>query len=70
MIRRIPLANWHIALANAIKNSNDDDIIVVHSKAMHELAASTKARMCPSKQISFVIEMDDDVQEDNTWRYK
>ncbi len=52
----IPQANWHMALADAIEQSKDGDIIVVHNLSMKELAERAHGRMCPGKNIVFQIE--------------
>ena len=49
----IPYANWHIALANAIKASDNETIIVVRSEAMKDLALRAADRM--GKEISLEI---------------
>ena len=53
---RLPRRNWHMALADAIKQSSDGDIIIVFSKVMLELGLSAKMRMCPDKLLTFEIE--------------
>lgn len=50
----IPKANWHIALAGAVRNAVDSTIIVVDSEAKKELALSAAERM--NKQITVEIE--------------
>ena len=54
-IYTIPIGNWHMALADAIEQAEDGDIIEVHEQAMKELGERAKTRMCPDKKIEFVI---------------
>lgn len=49
-------ANWTTELANAIKTAEDGDKIVVSSNDKKELAERALARMCPEKQITFVVD--------------
>jgi len=52
---KIPHANWHMALAIAIEETQDGDTIVVHNDAERELGEIAKERMCPQKQITFEV---------------
>lgn len=51
----ISIANWHMALPQAIEDSKPGDTIHVHNQAMLELAESAKARLRPGKYIHFKI---------------
>lgn len=50
----IPEANWHIALADAVRNSVDSTVIVVNSEAKKDLALIAAERM--NKQITVEVE--------------
>lgn len=43
-------------LANAIREANPGDVIVVHTDAMKEMGERAHARMCPDKDIIFRVE--------------
>ncbi len=51
----IPLGNWHMALADAIKDAQNGDVIIVKTEAQVELGGRAKERMCPDKEIMFEI---------------
>lgn len=57
----IPAGNWTIALADAIEQSVDGDVIVVDSDVKVELGQDAKDRMCPEKRLTF------EVRERNDW---
>ena len=54
----IPTDNWAIYLANAIRNAESGKIttIVVRSHKERELGIQAHARMCPEKNVRFVIQ--------------
>jgi len=52
----IPAGGWVSRLADAIENAEAGDSIVVRSEAMLELAERARSRMCPEKQITFILE--------------
>ncbi len=50
----IPAVNWHIALANAVRDAGPDTVIVVDSEAKKDLANIAAERM--GKQVTVEIE--------------
>lgn len=54
----IPSENWAQHLANAIRNANSEETtrIVVSSHEQRQLGKQAHARMCPEKDIEFVIQ--------------
>lgn len=52
----IPRTNWTMALADAIRDACDGDVIVVHNDDMRELGERAKGRMCPNKTLTFQVE--------------
>jgi hypothetical protein len=51
----IPAENWTKALAQAIEQANEGDVIVVATNAMKQLGKNAKKRMRPHANISFVV---------------
>jgi len=51
-------ANWHTHLAGILGSSRPGDIIVCFSDSVRELADRAKRRMCPDKQLTFIVEED------------
>lgn len=49
----IKAGDWHKALADAVRDAKDGDVIVIKSNAQRQLAQSTKEHMCPDKDITF-----------------
>lgn len=47
--------NWPVKLADAVRDSQDGDVIQVATEAMRELGERAKARMCPDKNIAIVL---------------
>jgi hypothetical protein len=43
-------------LAEAIRDSVDDDVIIVKTEAAKELGERAKSRMCPDKKITFEVQ--------------
>lgn len=54
----IPAGNWTKHLADTIRNAKAGDTtrIVVHNHDERELGIRAQARMCPEKDIEFVIQ--------------
>ncbi len=58
----IPAIDWTGALAQAIKNATDGDVVIVRSEEMLNLALLAKSRLCPTKKIIFrVLQLDGDL---------
>lgn len=55
MKHTVPVSNWHTALIETIHRAQDGDTIVVHTDAMRELGERARARICPSKNITFEV---------------
>jgi len=51
----VPRSNWTYALGQFIEQSVDGDEIEVASFAAKALAEQAKQRMCPDKNITFVV---------------
>ncbi len=62
-IHRIPVENWHMALADTIRTAAADDTIVCRTKAMMELAIRARDRLCPNKSLLFVCEQDKEAEQ-------
>jgi len=54
MRRIIPASNWHMALAEAIESSGEDDVIVVSDEYKLDLGKAAAERM--GKSVTFEIE--------------
>jgi len=52
----IPLFDWHMALAKAIKDSQPGDVIVVYNDHERQLAERAASRM--NKTVVFEVEQD------------
>lgn len=52
----IPVGDWLMKLCDALETSNNDDEIIVKTQAIKELAEMAKERICPDKNIIFIIE--------------
>lgn len=54
----IPAANWTMHLADAIRNATAGETtrLVVRSHDERDLGLRAQARMCPEKDIEFVIQ--------------
>ncbi len=50
----LPAADWHIALANAVRGSVDSTVIVVDTAAKKEMALIAAERM--NKQVTVEVE--------------
>lgn len=59
MKHTLPYPDWHIALTETIKAAADGDIIEVHTSSMKTLAQRAKERLCPKKQIEFIVKGND-----------
>lgn len=56
MKHTVPAANWTTFLAEFIRTAEDGDTIEVHTEAMRELAHRAHWRMCPEKNLTFVVQ--------------
>jgi hypothetical protein len=52
----IPSVNWHMAIANAIKEASEPTVLVVNTEAKKELALSAAERMGKKDLIQVKIE--------------
>lgn len=48
--------NWHMQLADVIESAQDGDTIAVPSEAVAELGEMARERMCPNKELTFIVE--------------
>ncbi len=56
MEHRITESNWATQIAAALKSAADGDTIVVPTEAAKQLAERAKARMCPDKRLTIVVD--------------
>lgn len=63
MRHRIPRANWHMKLADAIDDAEPGDAIVCHNADMKALGERARIRMCPGKPLTFELENDQSPKE-------
>lgn len=56
MKHTVPASNWTVTLADLIGVARDGDTIEVHTEAMRELARLAHRRMCPEKNLTFVVQ--------------
>jgi hypothetical protein len=51
----VPVENWTSALPQAIRDAEDDDVLLVDTEAKKELGETAHKRMCPEKHITFEV---------------
>lgn len=51
----LPMANWHMALADIIERADDGDVVIVPDEFTKELGERAKQRMCPDKKLTFEV---------------
>lgn len=56
---RIPYADWHMGLMDAIDVADEGDTIYVHDEAMKMMAESAISRKRPNEKFIIIVEDDD-----------